>query len=177
MIMRYLLFLLLFLGAFPALAVESPFMNMPFADRVERDDEIHHEVRRAIAENPMLLPFVDQINVLVVNGVVTITGTVETARERSELTRSVQWIYGVRKVVNNVEVALQRTPVYPYRYENPPYRGYRPYDNPPYRGYRRFESPRYRSYRYDSRDRYSRYDSRNRYYRDRYYRNRQYYRP
>lgn len=88
------------------IGLESPDLQMTFPERLEIDNEIHHEVRKAMAKNPLLIPFLDTINVQVINGVVTLTGTVDSSKAKYALTQQIQWLKGVNKVVNRVQVIV-----------------------------------------------------------------------
>ena len=70
------------------------------ADKAVSDDTIYDNVRRKLASDPLVKG--GGLNVDVKQGVVTLTGTVETQRQKDKAARIAKKVKGVKSVVNSI---------------------------------------------------------------------------
>jgi hypothetical protein len=91
------------------LAARSHIMKPPFVNGItpRTDAEIFIEARRALDQRPGVPP---AIRVHVDAGVLTLTGSVRSALERAEAHAAVCHIAGVRRVVDEIVLALPSEP-------------------------------------------------------------------
>lgn len=80
---------------------------------MKTDEEITKAVKQVLTTDNNLSAFAVTIDVTTKDGVVTLTGTVDTEKAKSDIGTKVKGISGVKNVVNNIVVkpAVAPTPV------------------------------------------------------------------
>ncbi len=73
-------------------------------NKVQSDEEINLAVKNAISSNKEIAQFVNNINITVDKGVVTLSGVVNSSKAKSDIEAKAKTVVGVKKVVNNIEV-------------------------------------------------------------------------
>lgn len=70
--------------------------------KLKNDTDLTWAVRNAIATDNRFLAYADGIHVETKDGVVTLTGIVDSQKTKSDIEVSVKSISGVKKVINNI---------------------------------------------------------------------------
>ena len=120
--MNHNLFLLAAAGMFlaaPVIGLESPNFQSPVVQPQGQmvgqhgqqvqvsDDDLSDQVEKAISSDKKLYDAIDDFDVEVNNGVVTIEGEVESPALKSQVESIVRSLPGVKQVINNIEVEVE----------------------------------------------------------------------
>ena len=71
---------------------------------VVNDDIIHQSIKDALASDMGLANVMDDIDIKVDKGVVTLSGEVDSAQLKSNIESKVKHVMGVKEVINHIEI-------------------------------------------------------------------------
>lgn len=78
--------------------------NNLFPNETASDQEITQKIKDAMREDYYLAPYVDNIEIYTISGVVTISGRMTSSAIKLKITKKAQNVEGVRHVYNNIEI-------------------------------------------------------------------------